>query len=104
MQWAKGPWTITGIGNYVGSYDMTDPSIGVNDCDDRHQLLPNRVSDCRSTSDAGTVLQGRLVLVRELELQYQVNKQLMVQLSGVNIFNQKPPVDMQTVRRRRCST
>ncbi len=34
IQWAKGPWTITGTGNYVGSYDLTDPSAGVNNCED----------------------------------------------------------------------
>ena len=91
LQWAKGPWTITGIGNYVGSYDMTDPSIAVNDCQtgisaNNGQRWPDVAPDqyCKAGS----------FWYASLNIQYQVNKNLMVQFSGTNIFNQKPPVDM----------
>ena len=92
LQWAKGPWTITGIGNYVGSYDMTDPSQGVTTCEDGENLSNGqRWTDvtpptqyCKSGS----------FWYASLNVQYRVNKQLMIQVSGTNIFNQKPPVDM----------
>jgi iron complex outermembrane recepter protein len=92
LQWAKGPWTVTGIGNYVGSYDMTDPSQGVVTCEDGINLSNGQrwigVTPPSQYCKAGSFQYW------SLNAQYQVNKQWMVQLSGTNIFNAKPPVDM----------
>ena len=94
LQYATGPWTATLTGNYVGSYDMTDPSNGLNTCEDginSYAGLPRFTGTppsqfCKVDS----------FWYVNFNLQYQVNKQLMVQLSGTNIFNQKPPTDLQT--------
>ncbi|MFO1323170.1 MAG: TonB-dependent receptor [Burkholderiales bacterium] len=95
LQWAKGPFTATLTGNYVGKYDVTDPSAGLNTCEEGiSNGYPGnpRFLDVPPTQFC-TIDSFWYV---NLNLQYQVNKELMVQFSGTNIFNQKPPVDVAT--------
>ena len=32
LQWAKGPFTATATINYVGRFNVTDPSVGAHTC------------------------------------------------------------------------
>jgi iron complex outermembrane recepter protein len=95
LQWATGPWTTTLTGNYVGKYDVTDPSAGLDTCEqgisDGYSGNPRFLDT--PPSQFCTIKSFWYV---NFNLQYQWNKQLMVQLSGTNIFNQKPPVDVAT--------
>jgi iron complex outermembrane receptor protein len=94
LQWAKGPWTITGLVNYVGSYDMTDPSVGIFTCQDG--INANNGQRWVGVDAPSQYCNAGSFTWFNLNVQYQVNKQLMIQASGVNIFNAKPPVDMNT--------
>ncbi len=92
-QWSKGGFTGTIIGNYVGSYDLTDPSAGVFTCDDG-------INASNGQRFANTDVYPQQYCKVDafwfwnLNLQYQFNKQTMVQFSVNNLFNQKPPTDM----------
>lgn len=92
LQWNKGPWTVTTIGNYVGKYDLTDPSVGVNTCEDG--LNASNGQRFANTAVVEAFCEVGSFTYWSLNVQYQINKQLMVQLSGTNIFNAKPKVDM----------
>jgi iron complex outermembrane receptor protein len=90
-QWAKGPFTGTLIGNYISSFSMTDPSLGLN-CDGMASAgNPSRwpsggVPDqyCRVDS----------FWYWNLNLSYDINKELQVRLAVTNLFNQQAPVDV----------
>ena len=92
-QWKKGPFTGTLIGNYVGSYDLTDPSAGVFTCDDGiNASNGQRFANTDVYPQQYCKVDG--FWYWSLNLQYQYNKELMLQLSVTNLFGAKPPVDM----------
>ena len=92
LQWKSGPWTVTGIGNYVGSYDMTDPSLADLPCSDWINF--NNDQRWVNVTAPSKYCKAGSFWYASLNVQYQVNKQLMVQGSVNNLFNNKPPVDM----------
>ncbi len=92
LQWKSGPWTVTGLGNYVGSYDMTDPSLGDFPCSD--WINYNNSQRWINVDPPSKYCKADSFWYASLNVQYQVNKQLMVQGSVNNLFNNKPPIDM----------
>lgn len=92
--WERGQWTVNTQTNYVSGYDVTDPSIGNNDCQtslnnsatafDNTGVWPSQY--CKVGSFTYTNLNGN----------YKVGKNWTLFGSIVNLFDQKPPVDMQT--------
>jgi outer membrane receptor protein involved in Fe transport len=79
--------------NYVGSFNNTDPSAGVFTCEDGVN------SSNGQRWQGGTIPPGAYCTVGSftyvnLNIQYQVNKDLLIQFTGNNIFNAKPPVDI----------
>jgi iron complex outermembrane recepter protein len=91
-QWMKGPFTGTLIGNYVSGYSMDDPSSGITDCDTMAAYgNPFRWPSGGVPEQFCSVDSFWYV---NLNLQWQFNKQTMVQLSINNLFNQQAPVDV----------
>lgn len=97
---SRGPWSWTGTLNYISSFNLTDPSIGVTDCASGlsfgagasayiNQLgagvVPDGVS-CRVASFTTLDVSGR----------YAVNKNLSVQLAVLNVLNRSAPLDWGT--------
>lgn len=97
---SRGPWSWTGTLNYISSFDLTDPSIGVNDCSSGLAygagasgyinqlgagLVPKGVS-CRVASFTTLDVSGR----------YAVNKNLTLQLAVLNLLNRSAPLDWGT--------
>jgi iron complex outermembrane recepter protein len=97
---ASGPWSVTGTVNYVSSFDLTDPSIGINDCltalsngsgGQYYQepigngIVPPGVK-CKVDSFTTFDVSGR----------FDVSKQLSIHASILNLFNTRAPDDWLT--------
>ena len=108
IQWSKGPFTATATVNYVGRFNVTDPSEGDVTCRTvlnvdqrtlgyRRDVAPNY---CNVASFTYT----------NLNFQYAFNKQWTLLGSIQNAFNAKAPVDFETYgacsgqRRKRSTT
>lgn len=96
LGWDRGPLNITTTTNWVGSYDLTDPSAGVNDCQssisgssrNAAAFTNNPAPDfyCKVGSFVSTNLSGT----------YQIDKHWTVHGNINNLFNAAPPVDLQS--------
>jgi iron complex outermembrane receptor protein len=93
-------WSVTGTLNYIGGFDLTDPSSGLNDCAAgltigagsrpyasqlQNGTIPSGVR-CRVSAFATVNLVGAL----------DVTKQLRLQASILNVFDAKAPDDWAT--------
>lgn len=96
LGWDRGPLNITASTNWVSSYDLTDPSSGVNTCQ-AGVTTSNRNSKafaagqapaqyCKVGSFSYTNLSGT----------YQIDKHWTVHGNINNLFNSAPPVDLQS--------
>jgi iron complex outermembrane recepter protein len=104
VQWAntfsRGPWQLTGTLNYVSSYDLTDPSQGIDDC--VTGLSIGRGANAYSgLISAGVVPAGikcRVDAFTTFDLygNYDFSKQLSVHASILNVFNAGAPEDWGT--------
>ena len=101
LAWDKGPFTIAATANYVSGYDVTDPSNGVNTCDDA----------LNSTSGAGVGYNNQFVSLAtappqycrvhsftymNLTGQYRINNALTIRAGITNLFDRQPPLDVAT--------
>ena len=97
---SQGPWSVTGTVSYVSSFDLTDPSLGINDCATgltvgvgaspyASQLANGVVPDgVKCKVDAFTTL--------DLYGRYEWSKQLSLHASILNVFNASAPQDWGT--------
>ncbi|MCC6195969.1 MAG: TonB-dependent receptor [Burkholderiales bacterium] len=95
IQWAKGPFTTTMTVNYVGPYNVTDPSAGHFDCESG-LLAANAVRWAANGFVPPAYCDVPSFTYVNLNIQYQFNKQWQFMLTGNNIFNAKAPVDFET--------
>jgi iron complex outermembrane receptor protein len=94
MVYERGPWTFTSTTNYVGSYDLTDPSLSVNDC-----TAGATAYNAQFANDAPIPNQYCSVgafTTTNLAVKYQYSKGLTIRGAIVNLFNAAPPVDLNT--------
>jgi iron complex outermembrane receptor protein len=100
LTWDKGPVSLTGSVNYVGSFSVTDPSSGQSTCEaalnDRFiseygggtfpsgSIFPS--SFCRVASFTDVDFYGR----------YSINDHLSFHASVLNALDKPPPLDMAT--------
>ncbi|MEO8738368.1 MAG: TonB-dependent receptor [Casimicrobiaceae bacterium] len=96
FQWAKGPFTGTATVNYVGRFNVTDPSAGVISCNDG--LNASQAARWSNTGGEGAPAYCNVASFTyvNLNLQYALNKQWTLQASAQNLFNAKPPYDFET--------
>ena len=92
LTWDNGPLQLSTTVNYISSFDLTDPSVGTNDCSAGAaygSYFPdgNPPSNlCRVAAFVSTDLSGR----------YKLNKGWTIHGSVTNLFNRQPPVDLNT--------
>ncbi|HEY8026242.1 MAG TPA: TonB-dependent receptor [Burkholderiaceae bacterium] len=114
LTWDKGPLTVATTFNYIGSFDLTDPSgsntgIPINNCADGVAngggfiaWFPNAVDGGVTYPNAGyTNPQSQYCKVHsfidtDLTVNYKFDKHWSAHLNVTNLFNQAPPVDLNT--------
>jgi iron complex outermembrane receptor protein len=98
--WARGPLDLTLTTNYISGFSLNDPSAGVTDCPTA--LSVGAGSDAFDQQiSAGTVPAGVSCRVGsfitfDLEGRYAVSKNLSINGSILNLFNQGAPDDWTT--------
>ncbi len=92
--WDSGPFTVTTTTNYIGSYDVTDPSAGYPDCQSSLTgYNPGRFVNVPYPSQYCKVKE---FWYTNLAINYKMTKEWTWTLSVANLLDAKPPVDMQT--------
>ena len=93
LQWTKGQFTTTATVNYVGRFNVLDPSAGTNTCPDALEANNGIRWPNGAPTDLCNVASFTYV---NLNFQYQLNKQWLLQASIQNAFNAKAPRDWET--------
>jgi iron complex outermembrane receptor protein len=98
LTWDRGPLSITGTVNYVGSFNVTDPSAGQPDC--TTAILSNATSE-GGPKFAGPPTPGSYCTIGsftdvDFYARYQVSNGLEIHASVVNAFAAQPPFDAVT--------
>jgi iron complex outermembrane receptor protein len=105
LAWDLGPWNVTLSMNYVGHFNLTDPSIGINDCETA--ILTGGLGGPQGARfAAGPFPAAASPLLNycdvkawtdfDLYMRYAFTKNFDVHASVLNLFGQAPPVDLQT--------
>ena len=99
LTWLQGPLTVSGTVNYTSHISITDPSSGVNTCD--QGLLYGFPSAYGGRFTPSTTVPGAYCTVRtftdvNLYAQYNITDNFNFHGSVANLFNAQPPVDLQT--------
>ncbi|TDK62805.1 TonB-dependent receptor domain-containing protein [Sapientia aquatica] len=92
LTYEKGALAVTTGLDWVGRYDLTDPSIGVNDCQAGQTANTswfngdgvNGQNYCKVAS----------FMTTKLVIGYKVSKQLFIHFNMDNVFNRQAPVDL----------
>jgi iron complex outermembrane receptor protein len=96
----RGDWSVTGTLNYIGSFSLTDPSLGVNDCV-AGLGFGGAAEGHAEQLGAGVVPPGVSCKVRafttfDLSAHWRASPQLGLQFSVLNLFNAGAPADWGT--------
>jgi iron complex outermembrane receptor protein len=97
---ASGPWSLTGTVNYISSFSLTDPSIGVTDCVSGLKFGAG-ASAYINQLGSGVVPAGvncRVASFTTLDVtgRYAVNQNLVLQVAVLNVLNRSAPLDWGT--------
>lgn len=90
--WDKGPWQVATTFNWMSSFDLTDPTQGLTTCD----LGALVGGEFPSGGVPQQFCRVHSFLDTDLAVRYQLNKKLTIHGSITNLFNQAPPVDLDT--------
>jgi iron complex outermembrane receptor protein len=93
LGWDRGPWEANATVNYIGSFNLTDPSIGIDTCSDSILNSGKWVNPYNGPSSFCGVKHFTDV---DLYAEYSVNKHFRVHGTVLNVFDTPPPLDMQT--------
>ncbi len=94
LTWDQGPFTVTTTTNYISGYDVTDPSAGLNDCQTALAAFnPGRFPNGTYPTQYCKVKE---FWYTNLAVNYKMTKEWTWTLSVANLFDAKPPTDMQT--------
>jgi iron complex outermembrane recepter protein len=104
LAWDLGPWNVTASVNYVGTYNLTDPTSGFPTC--QIAIQSGGVLGPQLTRFPGTFPAAAAPLLNycdvksftdvNLYAQYAFSKSWSVHGSILNVFGTPPPVDLQT--------
>ena len=95
LTWERGPWQVATAFNWISSYDLTDASTGQLDCaagSGNSSWFPGPAGQ----SAPSQYCKVQSFLDTDLTVRYVINKQLSVHANVTNLFNQAPPVDLET--------
>jgi len=90
--WDKGPWQVATSFNWISSFDLTDPTQGLTTCD----LGALIGGEFPSGSVPQQFCRVGAFLDTDLSVRYQLGKKWTFHGSVTNVFNQAPPVDLDT--------
>jgi iron complex outermembrane receptor protein len=98
LSWDRGPYGATGTLNYVGPYNVTDPSFGEPDC---LSSLNNTFTVGGPAFPGGTTPPPKYCNVSsfttfDLYLKWNPDKHWLVHGTVRNLFNRAPPIDLQS--------
>jgi iron complex outermembrane recepter protein len=93
LGWDRGPWEATATVNYVGAFNLTDPSIGIDDCG---SSIQNSGKWVNTYAGPASFCQVNHFIDVDLYAEYAVSKRLRVHGTVLNVFDRPPPLDMQT--------
>lgn len=93
LTWDRGPWTVSGTLNYIGAFDLTDPSIGIYSCGD--SVLNSGKWINAYTGPESFCKVDHFVDV-DLYTEYALSEHLRVHGGILNVMDKPPPLDMQT--------
>jgi iron complex outermembrane receptor protein len=93
LSWDRGPWEVTTTINYVGAFNLTDPSIGLDTCSESVQNSGKWVNPYSGPASYCEVAHFTDV---NLYAEYALSERLRVHGSVLNLLNTSPPLDLQT--------
>jgi iron complex outermembrane receptor protein len=93
LTYDKGPFTLAVTENFTSHFTITDPSAGVNNCQQGLQY-DGRFSS--PTTVPGYACTVHTWIETNLYTQWQVSDNLAVHAAVTNAFNRQPPIDYQT--------
>ena len=96
LSYETGPFTIASTTNFVGSFDVTDPSVGTNTCAEALGDHANNPRFFEGTDAPSQFCKVKSFTYTNLAFQYRATKNLTWKLSITNLFDKQPPVDMDT--------
>jgi iron complex outermembrane receptor protein len=97
---ARGPWSLTGTINHIGSFNLTDPSFGINDCVAGLGIGAGAGAYANQLGN-GIVPEGVSCKVPsfttlDLSARYDFGSHLSLQFSVLNALNKGAPADWGT--------
>jgi iron complex outermembrane receptor protein len=92
--WDKGAWDVATTFNWISSFDLTDPSAGVNDCIAGSEY--SGVYPAGIPASESQYCKVASFLDTDVSVRYKFDKHWTVHGSITNLFNQAPPIDVQT--------
>jgi len=94
LSYDRGPLDVTTTFNWVSDYSVIDPSAGnAYTC---QQALDNGTYRFTTPTVPTNYCEVKAFLDTDLTVRYNVNKQWVVHAGVQNLFNQAPPIDLQT--------
>ena len=93
LAWDRGPWNVTTTVNYIGSFSLTDPSVGIDTC------AESIISEDRWVGTyTGPQSFCRVEHFTDVDLyaEYSFSEHFRVHGSILNLFDTPPPLDLQT--------
>jgi len=94
LAYENGPWNLTSTTNYVGSYDLTDPSLAVTTCTDGANAYNAQFANGADIPTKYCTVGA--FTTTNLSVKYQYSKALTLRGTVVNLFDATPPVDLNT--------
>lgn len=91
--WERGSWETTATVNYIGPFNLTDPSIGIETCGDS---ILNSGKWVNAYAGPASFCSVNRFVDLDLYAEYTVNRHLHVHGGVLNVFDKPPPLDMQT--------
>ena len=91
--YSQGPLAISATTNYIGSFDVTDPSSGFNDC---QSAIDGYNSFFNGAPVPSQYCRVKAFMYTNVSMRYQATKSLSIRGSITNLFDQAPPLDLQT--------
>jgi len=94
LSYAKGPLDVTTVFNRVGEYSVVDPSSGIPTC--ASALAGSVAFAGTSGTPPSRFCEVKAFLDTDVTVRYQWDKKLSLHASVMNLFDQAPPIDLQT--------
>ena len=94
LGWDYGPFNITSVTSYTGGYNVTDPSVGYNDCTAGINNITVEFSSLDQVPEQYCKVGS--FTTTNVTLQYKWNKSLTLRGAVQNLFDKSPPLDFAT--------